>query len=174
MLQAVSSRIRTLNGGSNSGDTMNYVVTTLFYIESFNGQSFKYFNNNPAQIPIGSGTTAWGGELATLFTDEYICLNDSQNNSKAYAVFSSLDNSIDFNFSKYYRTFSANLLEINNENAFVSGFTKTWVEKFPQDNTIGTSNIYQNFIISYPDELNKLQEKVRASYKLVRGYLSTI
>ena len=174
MLQAVSSRIRTLNGGSNSGDTMNYVVTTLFYIESFNGQSFKYFNNNPAQIPIGSGTTAWGGELATLFTDEYICLNDSQNNSQAYAVFSSLDNSIDFNFSKYYRTFSANLLEINNENAFVSGFTKTWVEKFPQDNTIGTSDIYQNFIISYPDELNKLQEKVRASYKLVRGYLSTI
>lgn len=174
MLQAVSSRIRSFNSGSNSGDSMNFVVTTLFYIESFNGQSFKYFNNNPSQIPIGSGTTAWGGDLATYFNKEYICLNDSQNNSQAYAVFPTLENAIDFNYSKYLKIFINDLLNLENENLFVSGFTRTWIEKFPQDKTVGTSDIYQNFVTSYPDELKKLQEKVRASYKLVYGYLSTI
>ena len=174
MLQLVSSRIRAFNSDSNSGDSMNFVVTTLFYIESYNGQSFKYFNNNPSQIPIGSGTTAWGGELASYFNKEYICLNDSQNNSQAYAVFPTIENAIDFNYSKYLRVFIDDLLNVENENVFVTGFTKTWIEKFPQDNTAGTSDIYQNFVKSYPDELTKLQEKVRASYKLVNGYLPTI
>jgi hypothetical protein len=35
-----------------------------------------------------------------------------------------------------------------------------------------TSNIYDNFVSSYPNELSKLQEKVRSSYKLVKGYLT--
>ena len=174
MLQSVSSRIRTLNSGSNSGDSMNYVVVTLFYIESFDGQSFKYYNNNVPQIPIGSGTTAWGGNLSSLFTKEYICLNDSQNNSQAYAVFPSLENCIDFTYVKYKDVFNANLTDLENENVFVSGFTKTWIERFPQSNVNGTSNIYDNFVSSYPNELSKLQEKVRSSYKLVKGYLTNI
>jgi len=174
MLQSVSSRIRTLNSDSNVNDSINYVVVTLFYIESFNGQSFKYYSNNPSQIPIGSGTTTWGGSLSSLFKQEYICLNDSQNNSQAYAVFPTLENAIDFNYNKYKDVFAANITNIDNENVFVTGFTKTWIEKFPQDSTTGTSNIYDNFVSSYPDELNKLQEKVRSSYKLVNGFLSTI
>jgi hypothetical protein len=173
MLESVRDKIRAINNGTTDGDVMNYVVVTLFYIESFDGQSFKYYNNNASQIPIGSGTTAWGGNLPTLFNKEYICLNNSQNLSDAYAVFPNLDNCIEFNYSKYKDVFEANLLNIDNESVFVSGFTQTWIEKFPQDNTVKTSNIYQNFVTSYPNELIKLQDKIRASYKLVRAFLDS-
>jgi hypothetical protein len=171
MWTSVLTRIRDLNSGSNSEDSMSYVVVTLFYIESFKDNTFKYYGNNPSQIPIGSGTTAWGGSLKSLFAEQFICLNDSQNNSQAYAVFPSLNNAIDFNYSRYKDIFVANLNNVENENVFVTGFTKTWIEKFPQDNTVGTSDIYQNFVTSYPNELTKLQETVRASYKLVKGKL---
>jgi hypothetical protein len=173
MIEAVRDKIRQINNGTVSGDSINYVVSTLFYIESYDGNSFKYYNNNPSQIPIGSGTTAWGGELYKLFKEEYICLNDSNNFSQAYASFETLENAIQFNYDKYKDTFYGNLVNVEEEDIFVSGFTKTWIEKFPQDNTIGTSNIYQNFVTSFPEDLTKLQNKVRQSYNLVKDLLST-
>jgi hypothetical protein len=173
VLNTVRDTIRSLNGGSDSGDTANYVVITLFYIESYDGTSFKYYNNNPSQIPIGSGTTYWGDGLTELLKPEYSCLNDANNFSQAYGSFETLEKAIEFNYAKYPSIFGADLDNVDNENVFVTGFTKTWIERYPQDNRVNTENIYNNFVQSYPDELLKLQDKVRKSYNLVKGLLST-
>lgn len=173
VINSVRDKIRSLNGDTTSGDTINYVITTLFYIESYDGTSFKYYNNNPAQIPIGSGTTYWGDGLTKLFKPEYICLNDANNFSQSYASFENLETAIEFAYAKYPAVFESDLVNVENENLFVTGFTRTWIERFPQDNRTNTENIYDNFVQSYPDELQKLQDKVRKSYNLVKDLLSS-
>ena len=169
MIDTVRDKIREFNFGSNSGDSMNYIVSTLFYVKSFDTNGFKYYNNNVSGIPIGEGTPAWGGNLPTLFDKSYICLNNSENKSYAYAVFTSLDNNIRFTWAKYKTVFDSVVQNIENEDLFVSGFTRTWIEKFPTDKTDTTNNLYESFKTDNPQQFQTLENKVRDGYRKIKS-----
>jgi hypothetical protein len=74
---------------------------------------------------------------------------------------------------RYKDTFQTSLDNVTNEDVFISGFTKTYIEKYPYDNTSGTANIYENFVNTNQTEFDLLTQKVRKSYKIVKGYLSS-
>jgi hypothetical protein len=148
---------------------MNYIVSTLFYVKSFDVNGFKYYNNNVSGIPIGEGTPAWGGNLPSLFDKSYICLNNSENKSYAYAVFPSLDNNIRFTWAKYKTVFETVVQNVENEDLFVSGFTRTWIEKFPTDKTATTNNLYESFKTDNPQQFQTLENKVREGYRKIKS-----
>jgi len=169
---SILDKIRQLNNGSNTGDTKAYVVYTLFYIKSYKGSSFQYYQNNPAFIPISPGTPKWS-DISKLFDGNYACLTGSNGQTESFASFPNLDNAIEFVYKKYSTTFATDLNNVNNENVFVSGFTKNWIEKFPYDKTARTQNLYESFKSTNPSELNDLEERVRNSYKQIKSYLNT-
>ena len=169
---SILDKIRQLNDGSNTGDTKAYVVYTLFYIKSYKGSSFQYYQNNPAFIPISPGTPKWS-DISKLFDGNYACLTGSNGQTESFASFPNLDNAIEFVYKKYSTTFATDLNNVNNENVFVSGFTKNWIEKFPYDKTARTQNLYESFKSTNPSELNDLEERVRNSYKQIKSYLNT-
>ena len=129
----------------------------------------KYYNNNVSGIPIGEGTPAWGGNLPSLFDKSYICLNNSENKSYAYAVFPSLDNNIRFTWAKYKTVFETVVQNVENEDLFVSGFTRTWIEKFPTDKTATTNNLYESFKTDNPQQFQTLENKVREGYRKIKS-----
>ena len=149
--------------------TFSYVVYTLFYISSFNNGGFKYYNNNPALVPLGSTYPQWGGNLASLFDSSYICLNDTNNISNAYASFSALTNCVDFIYQKYNSVFNDTLNYIADENNFVDTFARTWIEKYPYDKTANTTDLYQNFKSTNQTEYEDLVDKIRKSYTQINS-----
>jgi hypothetical protein len=171
-VESMWKKVRDRVNGSPGfvGTGMDYIVFTLFYVNSFDGSKFKYYNNNVSQVPIGTGVPKWGGDVAEYFNKEYICMNGSDNLSQAYVTFPSVDNCINFNLLRYEKTFQTVLPNISDENLFVSGFTKTWIEYVPYSKVEGTNNLYENFVQTNKTEFDKLTEKVRKSYKLVRSY----
>lgn len=170
--KSILEKIRSLNNGSNSADTQSYIVYTLFFIKSYKGNSFQYYENNPALIPISPSTPKWS-DISKLFNKTYACLTGPNNQSESYASFPNLENAIEFAYKKYSITFDFDLKNVANENVFVSGFTKTWIEKFPYDKTARTSNLYESFKSTNPADLTALEEKVRSSYKQIKSYLDT-
>jgi len=172
MFDSILDKVRQMNSGSNSADTLTYIVHTLFYIKSYKNTSFNYYGNNPAYIPISPGTPKWGGNLGNYLSKEFMCLTGPSNTSESYAVFPSLDNAIEFTTSKYELVFNEQVKNVEAENIFVTGFTKTWIEKFPYDKTSSTSNLYETFKSTNPGEYSDLESKVRESYKIVRARLT--
>jgi hypothetical protein len=168
MWKKVKDRVNASPGFVGTG--MDYIVFTLFYVNSFDGNKFKYYNNNVSQIPIGVSAPKWGGDVSSYFNKEYICMNGADNLSEAYVTFPSVDNCINFNLLRYEKTFQTVLPNINDEELFVSGFTKTWIQYVPYSKVEGTNNLYENFVQTNKTEFDKLTEKVRKSYKLVRSY----
>ena len=156
-----------------SGVGMEYIVYTIFYVNSFDGNKFSFYNNNVSLTPIGTGVPTWGGATSGQFQQEYICLEGSNAQSQAYVTFSGISNCINFNLLRYKDTFQTSLDNVTNEDVFISGFTKTYIEKYPYDNTSGTANIYENFVNTNQTEFDLLTQKVRKSYKIVKGYLSS-
>jgi hypothetical protein len=173
MFDSILNKIRQMNGGSNAKDSLSYVVHTLFYVKSYKDTSFQYYGNNPAFIPISPGTPKWGGDLGNLFSKEYMCLTGPKNTSESYGTYPSLDNAIEFSANKYEIIFNEEIKNVNAENIFVTGFTKTWIEKFPYDkvNSNQTANLYETFKTTNPGEFSDLERKVRESYKIVRARL---
>lgn len=169
---SILNKIRSLNGGNNSGDDKSYIVYTLFYIKSYKGNSFQYFENNPAFIPISPSVPKWS-DISKLFNPNYACLTGANGQTDAYASFPNLDNAIEFAYKKYSTTFDFDLKNVANENVFVTGFTKTWIEKFPYDKTERTANLYESFKSTNPADVTSLEERVRSSYKQIKSYLNT-
>jgi hypothetical protein len=153
-----------------NGTGMDYIVFTLFYVNSYDGSKFKYYNNNISQSPVGPGTPVWGGGLNQYFNKNYICMNGADNLSQAYLTFPSVNECINFNLLRYEKVFAEVIKTTEDETAFVSGFTKTWIQYVPYDKTQGIPNLYENFIETNKVEFDKLTEKVRKSYKIVRSY----
>jgi len=172
MFDSILTKVRELNFGSNSGDSMTYIVHTLFYIKSYKGTSFEYYGNNVPLIPISPGTPKWGGDLSKFFNKEYMCISGPSNETESYATFPTLDNCIEFTHSKYKNVFKDSANNVSAENIFVSGFTRTWIEKFPYDKTSTTTNLYDTFKTANPSEYNELERKVRESYNLVKARLT--
>ena len=172
MFDSILSKIRQMNSGSNVGDNLSYIVHTLFYIKSYKNTSFNYYGNNPAFIPISPGTPKWGGNLGNYFSKEHMCLTGPSNTSESYAVFPNLDNAIEFTTSKYKIIFDQEIQNVSAENIFVTGFTKTWIEKFPYDKSNSTANLYETFKTTNPGDFSELENKVRESYKIVRARLT--
>jgi hypothetical protein len=172
MFDSILSKIRQMNSGSNVGDNLSYIVHTLFYIKSYKNTSFTYYGNNPAFIPISPGTPKWGGDLGNYFSKEYMCLTGPSNTSESYGVFPNLDNAIEFTASKYKIIFDQEIQNVSAENIFVTGFTKTWIEKFPYDKSSSTANLYETFKTTNPGDFSELENKVRESYKIVRARLT--
>jgi len=174
MFDSILTVIRGINDGSNSKDSLSYIVHTLFYIKSYKDTSFQYYGNNPAFIPISPGTPKWGGNLNEFFNKEYICLTGPSNTSESYATYPTLNNSIEFSARKYEEVFREQINNVTSENIFVTGFTKTWIEKFPYDKVSNgtTANLYETFKTTNPGEYTELERKVRESYKIVRARLN--
>jgi hypothetical protein len=97
-------------------------------------------------------------------------MNWVDNLSKAYLTFPSVNECINFNLLRYEDIFAEVIKTTEDENAFVSGFTKTWIQYVPYDKTQGIPNLYENFVQTNKAEFDKLTEKVRKSYKIVRSY----
>jgi len=155
-----------------SGSNLDYVVYTIFYVNSFDGDKFSFYNNNVSLTPIGTGVPTWGGGTSGSFNKEYICLEGNNSQSQAFVTFSGITNCVDFNILRYEETFKTALDNIGNEDIFVSGFTKSWIERYPYDNTRGTTNLYDQFVATNQNEFDLLNGKVRKAYKIVKGYLS--
>jgi len=172
MFDSILAKIRQMNSGINVGDNLSYIVHTLFYIKSYKNTSFNYYGNNPAFIPISPGTPKWGGDLGNYFSKEYMCLTGPSNTSESYGVFPNLDNAIEFTASKYKIIFDQEIQNVSAENIFVTGFTKTWIEKFPYDKSSSTANLYETFKTTNPGDFSELENKVRESYKIVRARLT--
>jgi hypothetical protein len=149
-----------------------YMIYTLFYIPSFDGTSFSCYNNNLSETPLGSGTPSYGPGTNTFLKKNYICMNGNDNKSQAFATFEGVNECIDFNYSRYKDVFKEVLKPeiLDNEDLFVSGFTKTWIEKVPYDKT-NTSNLYESFQLANPTTFENLKNKVSESYKQVKVFL---
>ena len=169
MQNLIYSEILKLSGNTN----MTFIVYTLFYLKSFKNNKFEFFENNVSQVPIGNSiTTKWGGNLSDFFKTEYMCLTDET--SEAYATFESVQKCVDFNFNKYKDVFKEEVNNVTNKDLFISGFTKTWIEKVPIDKTQTTTDLYNTFIITNPTEFEILKEKVEKAWSSVTTFISQI
>jgi hypothetical protein len=150
-----------------------YVVYTLFASVNFKNGYFSCLNNNLSNTPISE--KSYGQSSFALFEKEFICLNGSDNQQQAFAVFNSPEKCIDFNYERYKNDFAN--IDITSETKFVNSFSKTWIEKVPYDN-VGTSrapktkNLFENFITTNPGQYDLFKTKVKESYIRVKAYLT--
>jgi hypothetical protein len=145
-----------------------YLVYTLFYIQSFDktNNKFTFYENNAAQIPL---TINWGGDLSNLLKKSFMCLVNSDGENEAYATFDNLENCVEFAFNKYGPSFTSTAQNANQEQ-FVTGFTKNFVEKFPKSIVTNAPNIFEQFKTNNPNDYVILQDLVNASWKSVTAY----
>lgn len=160
------------NSYGASGNSV-YMIYTLFHIESYNGTNFTFYNNNLTKTPIGTNTPSYGAYAKSKFNPEFICLKDDNNVSESYATFKSVQDCVDFTYNRYLSNFQETLKNIDNETLFVSGFTKNWIEKVPYDKIAANKapELYESFLVTYPDQYAELESKVRRSYLQVRKFL---
>jgi hypothetical protein len=144
------------------------LVYTLFYIQSFDktNNKFTFYENNAAQIPL---TINWGGDLSNLLKKSFMCLVNSDGENEAYATFDNLENCVEFAFNKYGPSFTSTAQNANQEQ-FVTGFTKNFVEKFPKSIVTNAPNIFEQFKTNNPNDYVILQDLVNASWKSVTAY----
>jgi hypothetical protein len=145
-----------------------FLVYTIFYINSFDkvSNNFVFYENNPAQIPL---TINWGGDLNNLLKKSFMCLVNSDGENQAYANFDTLENCVEFVFNKYGPSFTSTV-QNGNEEQFVTGFTKNFVEKFPTSIVTTAPGIFEQFKTNNPSDYQILQDLVRASWKSVTTY----
>ena len=145
-----------------------YLVYTIFYIQSFDktNNKFTFYENNPAQIPL---TINWGGDLNNLLKKSFMCLVNSDGENEAYANFDNLENCVEFVYNKYGPSFTSTVQNANQEQ-FVTGFTKNFVEKFPKSIVTNAPNIFEQFKTNNPNDYTILQDLVNASWKSVTAY----
>jgi hypothetical protein len=168
-------QIRTIAEQKNSVFA-TYWIYSMYYLKSYDGKSFKVFNNNPQLISIGNNSSTWGGNLNNYFDKTYICMDITPGTSESIASFPNLENAINFSFDKYSPSFKKITDKLSTgmtESDYVTEFTRTWIEKVPLDITQNTDNFYDNFVNSNPTELQKIQTKVAESYKTITAFLST-
>jgi hypothetical protein len=163
----IYEEIRKLSGNTN----MTFIVYTLFYLKSYKQNKFEFYENNVSQVPLGNSIQSkWGGNLSNFFKDEYMCLTDEE--SEAYAVFETIEKCVDFNYNKYKDVFKKEVDNVTNKELFISGFTKTWIEKVPYDKTNSTANLYNTFVTTNPGDFEILKEKVEKAWSSVTTYIS--
>ena len=160
------------NSYGSSGSSV-YMIYTLFYVESYVGSNFTFYNNNLTKTPIGVNTPSYGAYAKGKFNPEFICLKDDNNVSEAYATFKSVQDCVDFTYNRYLSVFQETLKNVDNETLFISGFTKNWIEKIPYDKIAANKapELYESFQTTYPDQFADLESKVRRSYLQVRKFL---
>jgi hypothetical protein len=160
------------NSYGSSGNSV-YMIYTLFYVESYVGSNFTFYNNNLTKTPIGTNSPSYGAYAKGKFNPEFICLKDDNNVSEAYATFKSVEDCVDFTYNRYLSNFQETLKNIDNESLFVSGFTKNWIEKVPYDKIEANKapELYESFQTTYPEQFADLESKVRRSYLQVRKFL---
>jgi len=163
-----NSVVSSLSSKSDAAN-MNKVVFTLFYLATANSDGFKYYNYNLATIPLGGSISKWGGDLPKLFNQQYTCLTSADNQSTSYATFPSVTNCVNFCYDKYKDYFTVGITDFEDENVFVSGFTKTWIERFPQDRLSETPNIYDNYRTGNTTQFNYLKTKVTDCYNIMKS-----
>lgn len=154
---------------------MNYVIYSLFYINSYSGNKFKFYENNVSKVPLGGVIdTQWGGDLSKTFKSEYMCLADKE--SSPYATFESIEKCVEFNYNKYFEKFKwvVDNNNVSNKDLFVSGFTRTWIEQVPVDKTKNTTNLFNEFLITNKYDYDLLTEKVEKAWSSVTTFISQI
>ena len=154
---------------------MNYVIYSLFYINSYSGNKFKFYENNVSKVPLGGVIdTQWGGDLSKTFKSEYMCLADKE--SSPYATFESIEKCVEFNYNKYFEKFKwvVDNNNVSNKDLFVSGFTRTWIEQVPVDKTKNTTNLFNEFLITNKYDYDLLTEKVEKAWSSVATFISQI
>jgi hypothetical protein len=160
------------NKYGTSGSSV-YMIYTLFYLESNNGTSFTFYNNNLGKTPISNNTPNYGVGANNLFNKEFICLKNDNNESQAYATFKTVEDCIDFTYVRYEKIFQETLKNVADETLFVSGFTKNWIEKVPYDKVSANKapELYESFKLTYTEQFDEIERKVSKSYKEVRKFL---
>ena len=144
-----------------------YVVYTLFSVVNYRNGQFSCFNNNLSSTPIFE--KAYSQSSLSQFEPNFICLNGSDNQQQAFAVFKNPELCVDFNYDRYNNDFAN--VDINSETNFVATFARAWIEKVPYDKTKQTRNLFDDFKTSNPAQYDSFESKVRESYLRVKTYL---
>lgn len=167
------TQIRTI-AEQRSSVFSTYWIYSMYYLKSYDGTSFKIFNNNPQLISIGNNSAVWGGNLNNYFDKTYICMDITPGTSDSIASYPNLESAISFSYDKYSPSFQKITSKLSTgmtESDYVSEFTRVWLEKVPLDITNTTDNFYDNFVNSNPVEFESIQKKVAASYKSIKAFL---
>jgi hypothetical protein len=144
-----------------------YVVYTLFSVVNYRNGQFSCFNNNLSSTPISE--KAYSQSSLSQFEPNFICLNGSDNQQQAFAVFKNPELCVDFNYDRYKNDFAN--VDINSETNFVATFARAWIEKVPYNKTKQTRNLFDDFKTSNPAQYDSFESKVRESYLRVKTYL---
>jgi hypothetical protein len=165
-LSDVANKIKTIV--TVNPDKLGKVLFTLSYIQSYNGVGFKYYNNNISNVSLAV-PEAWGGNLETNYlSNEFICLQTPGNQVSAFATFENVDKCLGFTYQRYKSRFDEGVTNYVDKTDFITGFTKTWIQYYPQDNTKTTPNIYDKFVSGNTQEYRTLVKKIEDCWEIMK------
>ena len=167
----------------NYQDLMNKIKTIpdrrvrgcVLYTIFLNGHTdteFVSFNYNIGGVPLGGldyETVKYGGNLSTLFTNQYVCLQDASNISRPYAVFSDFDKGIQFISARFNGKVNESDLKWGDKENFISSTTITWLRYWPVQRW-QTSEQQANWVKSNESTLSLLINKASEVYNILEKY----
>jgi hypothetical protein len=167
----------------NYQDLMNKIKTipdrrvrgSVLYTIFLNGHTdteFVSFNYNIGGVPLGGldyETVKYGGNLSTLFTNQYVCLQDASKISRPYAVFSDFDKGIQFISARFNGKVNESDLKWNDKQNFISSMTVIWLRYWPVQRW-QTSEQQSNWVKSNESTFNLLIDKSSEVYDILEKY----
>jgi hypothetical protein len=145
-----------------------YVVYSLLSVATYKSGIFQFYNKNLSNTPL---IKSYGQSSFTYFSPCFVCLNGSDNQSQAFAVFDSIDKCIEFNYTRYKDVFKN--ININSQTEYVEFFAKTWIEQVPYNQVNETKDLYESYVTTNPTQYQSLVKKIEESYVRTKTYLTT-
>jgi len=147
------------------------VLYTIF-LNGHTDTEFVSFNYNLGGVPLGGldyETVKYGGSLSTLFTNQYVCLQDASNVSRPYAVFNSFDKGIEFISARYKGKVDETGFSWNDKANFASSMTVLWLKYWPVQRWQNTEQ-QSNWLKSNESTFNLLINNALEVYDILKKY----
>jgi hypothetical protein len=166
-LSAVTDYVKTLTL------LYNERLLTLVYLmaQTYNksSSSFVCYNNNLGNISLDV-TSGWGGNLADLFENQFICLTNDANNTGSFAVFSTKEKGIQFVYKKFIKKiYTAAVTNNIDSDIFSQQFVKQLILDTSGNNDITYYDTYKKTNQSSVTEYEKV---IKNYYNLVKNTIN--
>jgi len=168
--QDLMNKLRTISDRRVRG----CVLYTIF-LNGHTDTEFTSFNYNIGGVPLGGldyETVKYGGNLSTLFTNQYVCLQDASKISRPYAVFENFDKGIEFISARFSGKVNESNFKWDTKANFSSSMAIVWLKYWPvqrwqnaeqQSNWVKSNGSVLDLLINKSLEVYDILEK----YKLL-------